>query len=159
MLDPKFVGDNIEAVQTAMANRGLSVTTELQQLATAEAHRRRLIPQIEGLKRDQNSSGDQVARAKRQGQDASHLFQASNARAGKIKQLEFELDSAERQRTILLETLPNIPHASVPVGKSAADNVVVRTWGEARAGAIATHAPLGEGAAPAHRHKERAPPT
>ncbi|HEX6163834.1 MAG TPA: serine--tRNA ligase [Vicinamibacterales bacterium] len=133
MLDPKFVGDNIEAVQTAMANRGLSVTAELQQLATAEAHRRRLIPQIEGLKREQNSSGDQVARAKRQGQDASHLFQASKERAGKIKQLEFELDSAERQRTILLETLPNIPHASVPVGKSAADNVVVRTWGEPRA--------------------------
>ena len=133
MLDPKFVGDNIEAVQTAMANRGLSVTTELQQLATAEAHRRRLIPQIEGLKREQNSSGDQVARAKRQGQDASHLFQASKERAGKIKQLEFELESAERQRTILLETLPNIPHASVPVGKSAADNVVVRTWGEPRA--------------------------
>jgi seryl-tRNA synthetase len=133
MLDPKFVGDHIEAVQTAMANRGLSVTAELQQLATAEAHRRRLIPQIEGLKREQNSSGDQVARAKRQGQDASHLFQASKERAGKIKQLEFELESAERQRTVLLETLPNIPHASVPVGKSAADNVVVRTWGEPRA--------------------------
>jgi len=133
MLDPKFVGENIEAVQTAMANRGLSVTAELQQLATAEAHRRRLIPQIEGLKREQNSSGDQVARAKRQGQDASHLFQASKERAGKIKQLEFELESAERQRTILLETLPNLPHASVPVGKSAADNVVVRTWGEPRA--------------------------
>jgi seryl-tRNA synthetase len=133
MLDAKFVADNIAAVQTAMANRGLSVTAELQQLATAEAHRRRLIPQIEGLKREQNTSGDQVARAKRQGQDASHLFQASKERAGKIKQLEFELESAERQRTILLETLPNIPHASVPVGKSAADNVVVRTWGEPRA--------------------------
>ena len=133
MLDPKFVGEHIEAVQTAMANRGLSVTAELQQLATAEAHRKRLIPQIEGMKREQNSSGDQVARAKRQGQDASHLFQASKERAGKIKQLEFELESAERQRTVLLETLPNIPHASVPVGKSAADNVVVRTWGEPRA--------------------------
>jgi seryl-tRNA synthetase len=133
MLDPKFVGDNIEMVQTAMANRGLSVTAELQQLATAEAHRRRLIPQIEGLKREQNASGDQVARAKRQGQDASHLFDASKQRAQKIKQLEFELDTAERQRTVLLETLPNVPHSSVPVGKSAADNVVVRTWGEPRA--------------------------
>jgi seryl-tRNA synthetase len=44
-----------------------------------------------------------------------------------------ELDSADRERTILLETLPNLPHASVPLGKSAADNVVVRTWGEPRA--------------------------
>src|SRR5215204_854161 len=132
MLDPTYVRDNLEAVQTGMTNRGLNVTAELQQLATAESHRRRLIPQIEGLKREQNSSGDQVARAKRQGQDASHLFEASKQRGQKIKQLEFELDTAERQRTILLETLPNLPHASVPIGKSAADNVVVRTWGEPR---------------------------
>ena len=132
MLDPKFVSENIEAVQAAMANRGLSVTAELQQLATAEAHRRRLIPEIEGLKREQNASGDQVARAKRQGQDVKHLFDASKQRAQKIKQLEFELDSAERQRTLLLETLPNIPHSSVPVGKTAADNAVVRSWGDPR---------------------------
>lgn len=133
MLDPIFVRDNLEAVQTGMANRGLSVTAELQQLATAESHRRRLIPQIESLKREQNTSGDQVARAKRQGQDASHLFEASKQRTQKIKQLEIELDAAERQRTVLLETLPNLPHASVPTGKGAADNVVVRTWGEPRA--------------------------
>ena len=130
MLDPNYVRDNLEAVQTGMANRGLNVTAELQQLATAESHRKRLIPQIEGLKREQNASGDQVARAKRQGQDASHLFEASKQRGQKIKQLEIELDSAERQRTVLLESLPNLPHASVPVGASAADNVVVRTWGE-----------------------------
>jgi seryl-tRNA synthetase len=132
MLDPKFVSENIEAVQRAMANRGLSVTAELQQLATAEAHRRRLIPEIEGLKREQNTSGDQVARAKRQGQDVKHLFEASKQRAQKIKQLEFELEGAERTRTMLLETLPNVPHSSVPVGTSAADNVVVRSWGEPR---------------------------
>ena len=132
MLDPTYVRDNLEAVQTGMTNRGLNVTAELQQLATAESHRRRLIPQIEGLKREQNSSGDQVARAKRQREDAKHLYEASKARSQKIKQLEIELESAERQRAILLDALPNLPHASVPVGKSAADNVVVRTWGEPR---------------------------
>src|SRR5687768_690576 len=133
MLDPAYVRDNLEAVQKGLASRGLNVTAELQQLATAESHRRRLIPQIEGLKREQNASGDEVARAKRQGKDASHLFDANKTRGQKIKQLEVELDSAERQRTILLETLPNLPHASVPIGKTAADNVVVRTWGEPRA--------------------------
>ena len=132
MLDPAFVRDNLETVQKGMTSRGLNVTAELQQLATAESHRRRLIPQIEGLKREQNTSGDEVARAKRQGQDVKHLFEASKMRAQKIKQLEVELDAAERQRTILLETFPNLPHASVPVGTSAADNVVVRTWGEPR---------------------------
>ena len=132
MLDPAYVRDNLEAVQKALASRGLNVTAELQQLAIAETHRRRLIPQIEGLKREQNASGDEVARAKRQGKDASHLFDANKMRGQQIKQLEVELDSAERQRTILLETLPNLPHSSVPVGKSAADNTVVRTWGEPR---------------------------
>ena len=107
MLDPSFVRDNLDAVQKGMANRGLNVTTELQQLATAETHRRRLIPQIEGLKREQNASGDEVARAKRQGKDAAHLFEAGKMRAQKIKQLEVELDGAERQRTMLLEGLPN----------------------------------------------------
>jgi seryl-tRNA synthetase len=133
MLDPNFVKDNLQAVQTAMANRGMDVTADLQKLATAETHRRRLIPEIEGLKREQNTSGDQVARAKRQGQDVSKLFEASKQRGQKIKQLEVELESTERTRTMLLETLPNVPHSSVPVGKSAADNVVVRKWGEPRA--------------------------
>jgi seryl-tRNA synthetase len=132
MLDPKFVSENIDVVQAAMANRGLSVTAELQQLATAEAHRRRLIPEIEGLNREQNTSGEQVARAKRQGEDVKHLFEASKQRGQKIKQLEADLDAVERQRTMLLETLPNVPHSSVPVGKTASDNVVVRSWGEPR---------------------------
>ena len=63
-----------------------------------EAHRRRLIPQIEGLKREQNTAGDEVARAKRQGKDASHIFEANKQRSQKIKQMEIELDSIERHR-------------------------------------------------------------
>ena len=130
MLDPNFVKDNIEVVRERLAGRGLDVTTELQQLATYESQRRRLIPAIEGLKREQNTSGDQVARAKRQGLEVKHVYEESKARTQKIKQMEVELEAVERQRTIILETLPNLPHASVPVGKGAADNVVVRTWGE-----------------------------
>jgi seryl-tRNA synthetase len=130
MLDPLFVRDNLEAVQLGLGNRGLDATAELQQLATFETQRRRLIPTIEGLKREQNATGDQVARAKRNGEEVQHLYEASKQRNQKIKQMEVELEAAERQRTLILEALPNLPHASVPVGKSAADNVVVRTWGE-----------------------------
>ncbi len=130
MLDPNYVRDNIEAVQQGLGNRGLDAVAELQQLATFETQRRRLIPAIEGLKREQNTSGDQVARAKRQGEEVKHLYEASKLRTQKIKQMEVELEAAERQRTLILEALPNLPHASVPVGKGAADNVVVRTWGD-----------------------------
>ena len=54
-----------------MTARGVNADAELEQLATLEARRRRLIPELEGLKREQNAAGDEVARAKRQGLDAS----------------------------------------------------------------------------------------
>ena len=130
MIDPAFVRDHLDDVRAAFKNRGLDADSDLEQLATLESRRRRLIPEIEGLKRDQNAAGDEVARAKRQGQDATPLFAASKARAQQIRQLEIQLDQTEHQRTALLLTLPNLPHASVPVGRSAADNVEVRRSGE-----------------------------
>ena len=133
MLDPAFVRDHLDDVRAGLQARGLDATKELEQLASLDAHRRRLIPQVEGLKREQNTAGDEVARAKRQGHDASHIFEANKQRGQKIKQLDIELDQIERQRAMILETLPNLPHASVPRGASAADNTVVRTWGEPRA--------------------------
>ncbi len=133
MLDPVFIRDQIDTVRQRLAARGLDLTAELEQLSTLEAQRRRSIPALEGLKREQNTAGDEVARAKRQGLDATPIFEANKQRAQKIKQLEIELSSVEQQRSRLLATIPNIPHESVPVGTSAADNVVVRTWGEPRA--------------------------
>lgn len=132
MLDPSFVRDNIGMVRTRIAARGVDLTKDLEQLATLETQRRRVIPQLEGLKREQNTASDEVARAKRQGLDARPIFEANKVRAQKIKQLEIELDAVEGQRGRLLATIPNIPHESVPVGKGAGDNVVVRTWGEPR---------------------------
>jgi seryl-tRNA synthetase len=132
MLDPAYVRDNVEAVRQRLNARGVDLSNELEQLATLEAHRRRLIPQVEGLKREQNAAGDEVARAKRQGLDAQPIFDANKLRGQKIKQLEIELDGIEQQRSRLLATIPNLPHESVPVGRSAADNIVVRSWGEIR---------------------------
>ena len=130
MIDPAFVRDHLDEVRAAFRNRGLDADADLEQLATLETRRRRLIPEIEGLKREQNAAGDEVARAKRQGQDATPLFAASKARGQQIRQLEIQLDQTEHQRTALLLTLPNLPHASVPVGRSAADNKEVRRHGE-----------------------------
>jgi seryl-tRNA synthetase len=130
MIDPAFVRDHLDEVRTAFRNRGLDADSDLEQLATLETRRRRLIPEIEGLKREQNAAGDEVARAKRQGQDATPLFAASKARAQQIRQLEIQLDQTEHQRTALLLTLPNLPHASVPVGRNADDNTEVRRHGE-----------------------------
>lgn len=132
MLDPAFVRDNLETVRAAFANRGLAADAELADLAALEAERRRAIPELEALKRAQNDASAEVARAKKQGLDATPLFAASKTRGTKIKALEAELDTVEARRTAILTTLPNLPHSSVPVGRSAADNVVVRRWGEPR---------------------------
>jgi seryl-tRNA synthetase len=132
MLDPAFLRDNLEAVRNGLLKRGTDFSRELEDLATLETSRRRLLPEIEGLKREQNASGDEVARAKRQGLDATKIQEANRARAQQIKQLGVELESVEQRRNRGLLTLPNLPHESVPVGKSSADNVEVRRHGTPR---------------------------
>ena len=130
MLDAGFVRDHLEDVRQRLRSRGLEPDAELEQLATLETRRRRLIPEIEGLKREQNAAADEVARAKRQGQDASPIFAANKARGQQIRQLETQLEQVEQQRSGLLMTLPNLPHASVPSGRGADENVEVKRHGE-----------------------------
>jgi len=132
MLDAGYVRDRLEDVRRRLQSRGLQPDAELEQIGTLETARRRLIPEIEGLKREQNTAADEVARAKRQGLDASPIFAANKARGQQIKQLEIELDAIEQQRLALLMTMPNLPHESVPLGKSAEDNVEVRRVGVPR---------------------------
>ncbi len=132
MLDPAYVRDHIDAVRTALRQRGLNPDAELEQLASLDAARRRVIPDVEGLKREQNASGEEIARAKREGRDPSEIFAANKLRAQRIRELEADLERVEEQRLQLLMTLPNLPHASVPVGASAKDNVEVRRHGTPR---------------------------
>jgi seryl-tRNA synthetase len=133
MLDPTFVRENLQVVRTGLRNRGMDADKALEEIATLEGLRRRLIGEFEGLKREQNTSGDEIARAKRQGQDTGPIQERNRLRAQQIKQLGVQLDSIEHQRESALLVLPNLPHDSVPVGASAADNLVVRTVGEPRA--------------------------
>jgi seryl-tRNA synthetase len=132
MLDPNFVRENPETVRDGLKSRGLDPDKALEEFATLEAARRRLIPEFEGLKRQQNTAGDEIARAKRQGQDPTPVFEANRARAQQIKQLGIELDAIEHRRTQALLTLPNLPHSSVPAGTGAAENQEVRRSGRPR---------------------------
>src|SRR5688500_7644314 len=130
MLDPAYVRDHIEDVRTGLRNRGLDSDKALEDIATLETARRRIIPELEGLKRQQNTSGDEIARAKRQKLDTAPVQEANRARAQQIKQLGIQLDSIENQRTHALLALPNLPHPSVPAGRSAEHNKEVRRVGE-----------------------------
>ncbi len=132
MLDPALVRDQVDLVRSGLRSRGLDADKVLEEIATLETIRRRLIPEVEGLKRQQNTSGDGIAQAKRRGLDTTPIQEANRARAQQIKQLSIQVDSIEHQRNQALLLLPNLPHASVPVGSSAADNREVRRHGEPR---------------------------
>jgi seryl-tRNA synthetase len=132
MLDRGYVRDHADDVRTGLRNRGMDPDKTLDEIVTLETARRRLIAEFESLKRQQNTSGDEVAKAKRMGQDTTSIQEAGRARSQHIKQLGIQLESIEYQLTNALMTLPNLPHASVPVGATAADNVEVRRHGEPR---------------------------
>jgi len=140
VIDPALLRDNIAAVQTALANRGVDLTRELEELAALESRRRRLLPELEGLQREQNAAADEVARAKRQGQDTAKIQEANRQRAAQIKQSNAELDLLQQRRNQGLLVIPNIPHSSVPVGRSADDNKEVRRVGTPRAFTFAPQA-------------------
>ena len=129
MLDPSLLRDRFDAVQEALARRGTDFSAQLEKLRQLDAERRRLLPELEGLKRDQNSAGEELARAKKQGQDITALQDANRQRGQRIKQLDVELAALEERRHAAVLVLPNVPHPSVPDGRTAADNKEVRSYG------------------------------
>jgi len=129
VLDPALFRDRFDAVEAALATRGTNLREQLDSLRQLEAERRSLLPEVENLKREQNAAGDELAKAKKQGLDTTAQQEAGRARAQRIKQLDGELTALEQRRAEALLVVPNIPHESVPVGKSADDNVEVRRHG------------------------------
>jgi seryl-tRNA synthetase len=129
MLDPADLRDRLDVVAERLRSRGTDLTREIETLAALDAERRRLLPLVENLKRDQNAAGEAVARAKRDGRDATELLAANKARAATIREHEVALSEVDRRRDALLLTLPNVPHESVPIGRSQSENVEVRRCG------------------------------
>ncbi len=132
MIDPAFVRDYPDIVRAGLRNRGIDPDADLDALASLEARRRAAIVEVEALKREQNRSGEEIARAKKEGRDPSAVFAANRERGQTIKQLEAGLEAIEEERRARLLTIPNLPAARVPVGSSAADNLEVRRVGEPR---------------------------
>jgi len=130
VLDAKFVRDNFDMVQAALRSRGLAV--DLQDFLAADGARRRLLAEVEQLKHRRNTLSEEVGRRKRQGQDASALVAETKELGDRIKKLDEEVRSCEERVEIVLLTVPNLPHESVPVGRDGNHNVEVRRWGEPR---------------------------
>jgi seryl-tRNA synthetase len=129
MLDPALFRDDFEATRQRLLTRGHGLEPALAELAQLDQSRRQILPRVETLKFERNQAGEAIAKAKRAGEDAAALLQANKTRADEIKTLDAELEAIESKRKDILLRVPNLPHASVPVGTSAEDNVVVRTHG------------------------------
>jgi seryl-tRNA synthetase len=130
MVDPALFRENAPIVRTALRRRGANLSAELEELASLESERRRLLPELEELKRDQNAAGEEAARARKAGRDFSAIQESSRERGQRIKQMGAKLESVETLRNRGLLAIPNLPHESVPDGISAADNAEVRRHGD-----------------------------
>ena len=129
MLDPGYVRAQREDVLRRLQSRGGDFTADLQAFEAAETRRRDGLQRLEALNRDQKGASDEVARARKEGRDTAALVQANKQRGAEIKGIEAEQTVIEEERDVALLRLPNLPHESVPVGRSAGDNVEIKRWG------------------------------
>ncbi len=130
MLDLNFVRDHLELVKQKMRERGL--TDILGDFEALDGERRRLLREVEGRKARRNQASDEIATLKKQGQDASQLIADMKALGIEIQALDEQAKSCDERLREVLRLVPNIPHASVPVGRTSADNLEVRRWGQPR---------------------------
>ena len=130
MLELAYVRENLELVKQKMRDRGLPDI--LDNFESLDLERRRLLVEAESRKALRNKVTGEIAALKKQKQDASALIAEMKQVGAKIEQLDGEAGSYDQRLQELLANVPNVPHASVPVGRGAEDNLEVRRWGEPR---------------------------
>ena len=130
MLDIKLIRDQPDAVATALADKGGADL--IHEILARDGERRRLIKEAEDLKALRNKASEAIGQAKRRGEDASAEQARMREVGDRIKALDADVKAVDDAIEALLAQVPNVPHPSVPRGKSDADNVEVRKWGTPR---------------------------
>lgn len=131
MHDLSVFRSNIDAVAARLATRGFKL--DVEDFRSLDSLRRAAISETERLKAERNQASQEIAAARKAGEDTSARQAEVRQTGERIAELDkrvAELDDAFREK---LAGIPNAPHESVPVGKSEEDNVEVRRWGQARA--------------------------
>jgi seryl-tRNA synthetase len=129
MLDIKLIREHPDQVKEGVTKKGED-PTRVDEILHLDGQRRELIQKSEALKNRKNTVSSEVARMKSKGEDASTVIAEMKAVAESIKSLDEELRTVDEHLRASLLLVPNIPHESVPVGKTPAENQVVATWGE-----------------------------
>ncbi|HXZ30525.1 MAG TPA: serine--tRNA ligase [Dehalococcoidia bacterium] len=129
MLDTKLIRENPELVRQALEKRGYSLDSivALDRIIAIDGRYRNLLRQTEELRAKHNEASKRLGQSK----ETSPEFIAQMRQLGEqISSLQQQTKEAKTNLDSLLLELPNIPHPSVPLGRGADDNVVVRTWGK-----------------------------
>ena len=133
MLDLSFVRGNLALVEDKLRARGADPAALLGNFRALDVERRQAITQAESLKARRNELSQQVGQLKKSGQDASALMDETRALKESLDELDSKAAALDEQMRFSLASIPNLTRDEVPAGRSEADNVVVKTWGEKRA--------------------------
>jgi len=128
MLDLKFIRENRDLVYAGAEAKG--ITVNLDMLLNADDRRKALIQEGDILKAKRNQVSAQVGKIKKEGGDASSVIAEMESVKTRIQEIDSEMREVEKNLNTLLLTIPNIPHPSVPIGKSPTDNKEIFRWGE-----------------------------
>ena len=144
MLDVKFIRDNQELVRKALRDRNSDI--DITPVLELDSERRNLLAAVEDLKRQRNEASKAIGEKKRRKEDASAEMSEMKKVSDEIEALDAAVRAKDEELRNLLLVIPNVPHSSVPVGKSEEDNPVVRTWGTPREFSFApkSHWDIGE---------------
>jgi len=128
MLDLKFIRENPDVVLNGLRKKG--DINNIDDILELDNRRRTIIQKVESLKHKRNELSQQVSELKRQKKSADGIINKTREISQNIKSLDDELNTIEEQLQKQIAQLPNLPHESVPMGKNANDNVVIRAWGK-----------------------------
>jgi seryl-tRNA synthetase len=130
MLDLNFVRDNLPLVEEKLRQRGLDPAAVLRDFRDVDTQRRHAITEAETLKARRNKASEDIAKLKKTGQDATAVMAETKDLREQIQTREKTAADLDARLQEILAGIPNLPHASVPVGHSAEENVEVRRWGQ-----------------------------
>jgi len=130
MYDLSYFRSNLEAIAARLVARGFTLNVE--EFRGLDARRRAALTEAERLKALRNAESAEIARLRKQGVDTAQRQQQMREAAEKITALDAQAAKLDEEFRQELAGVPNLPHESAPVGKSAEDNLEVRRWGEPR---------------------------
>jgi seryl-tRNA synthetase len=128
MLDPKLLRQDLQKVAELLKDRGM--TLDVSRLNYLEEQRKTLQSELQDLQNERNVNAKKVGQAKIKGDNTDSLLQEVKKIGDTLKVTQEKFVNIQAQLDRLLAEIPNVPHSSVPKGKSEEDNQVVRTWGE-----------------------------